>query len=234
MRFKLIESFDLNEDVFFHKAHRDKNGNVVDDQGVPINPKITPDLAKRFSPFWDKADDDIIDPSEYSPFTDGIYPDWNREDTEGTGDGETDSDKPSNKPGEKQNSDNSTDSDGEDDTQKEAESETDENGKKREYSKNSTKETSADGGGGDLRQSNQQDGQQGKQQDGQQGKQQGKQQDGQQGKQQGAQQGDQDQQSNQQNQQQNQENQSNEDRRIFVDTLTGKRYKKINNKYVEI
>ena len=76
MKFKLVEKFNLSEDVFFHKAYRDKNGNVVDDQGIPVDPKITPDLAKRFSPFWDKADDDIVDPSEYSPFTDGVYPDW--------------------------------------------------------------------------------------------------------------------------------------------------------------
>ena len=158
MKFKLIENFNLNEDVFFHKAYRDKNGNVVDDQGVPINPKTTPDLAKRFSPFWDKADDDIIDPSEYNPFTDGVYPDWNQEGTEETG-------KTGSKPGDKQNSDNSTDGDEEDDAQKETEveSETSENEKKREYSKNST-----------------------------------------------------------------------EDKRIFIDTSTGKRYKKVDNKYVEI
>ncbi len=193
MKFKLVEKFNLNEDVFFHKAYRDKNGNVVDDQGIPIDPKITPDLAKRFSPFWDKDDDDIVDPSEYNPFTDGVYPDW---------DEESDSDSASkgngNKRG-KQSSEGDKESDGGDGNEDDLDNTDDQEKEKRSYSNNSTNNKGGgSGGGGGRRGSSSQGGQGGKKNKNKQDK------------------------------------DENEDQRIFIDTSTGKRYKKLNDKYVEI
>ena len=224
MKFKLVEKFNLSEDVFFHKAYRDKNGNVVDDQGIPVDPKITPDLAKRFSPFWDKADDDIIDPSEYSPFTDGVYPDWAGENDSNGGKGgnangkgkqgneESDSEdanKDGNakgeggqgKDGDKEGNSNDTTKDGNGNNSAEVDGQEKE---KREYSNNSTNNQGSGTGGGGGNSSSNSSNSGGKGGNG-----------------------------DPKNKNQQDENE-NEDRRIFIDTSTGKRYKKVNDKYVEI